>query len=799
MATEVEKLLVRLEATQAKFEKQLASASNTADRRARQIERRFQTMNRNLDGMFARTFRGLTAPLTGLGAALGTREIARYADEWTEAGNKIRAAAQSAGVNARSLDLLKEGANEARTELSAYVDLYARLIRSASGVAKSEEEIAQATNVVAKAFKAGGASAQEQASGILQLGQALGSGVLQGDELRSLRENAPILAQAIADEFKTTIAGLKQLGADGALTSDRVFRAIINAQKPIEQQFKATNATIRDAITQVNNEFIAYIGNADESAGASRMLVDALQNLAENFTEVADVVVQFATILAGAFAGRAIAAAVGGIGNAVIALGTFVSALKAGRVAAMSFTAALGPIGLLAGGAAAALLLLNNRADDAASSAAHFRKAVDENKVALEAATGATYGQVTALKQLIAAQAQAARAAATQADADFSIALGRRDAFRKATGFEFAPLEYASEEAMRRANALDFAAAELERQLAEADKLVTSTPSSFGGGAEGGQGSGSSSGGRSGSDILQRTIDQIRERTSLIQAETAAQASLNPLIDDYGYAVEKARIEQDLLNAAKEQGVAITPALRAQIDQLSHNYAAATVEAVKLAEAHDEIRAEAEDLANFNKDLARGIIDGFTEGADAADIFADALKKVGDRLINDVLDGIFQVKNAAGGGGGGGLFGFLGSLFGGGGSPLASSFIAGGGVGLFAKGGIAAHGKARPLPTFARGGISKSAAIFGEAGPEAAVPLPDGRRIPVDLRMPSTKASAAAPSREVAININLAGARGDAEIRRMVVASVHEGISEFSRTELPLRVNEISEDPRAVG
>ena len=79
--------------------------------------------------------------------------------------------------------------------------------------------------------------------------------------------------------------------------------------------------------------------------------------------------------------------------------------------------------------------------------------------------------------------------------------------------------------------------------------------------------------------------------------------------------------------------------------------------------------------------------------------------------LNSVLDNLISI----------GLQSLTGGLFGG-----------GGGIGKlfgFANGGIAAHGK--PLPTFARGGVSGSAAIFGEAGPEAAVPLPDGRSIPV--------------------------------------------------------------------
>ncbi len=207
MATNLESLVVQFSADFKRLENAINRQRGQFTRQMRQMEKSadvsVQRINAALGNIGKGTMRDLAAPLTGISAALGTRELMQYADAWTQAGNLIRSSATAAGVGARSLNELKDGANEARTSLEAYTDLYARLIRSASAVAKSEDEIALATSLVSKAFKAGGASAQEQAAGILQLGQALGSGVLQGDELRSLRENAPVIAKAIADEFKT--------------------------------------------------------------------------------------------------------------------------------------------------------------------------------------------------------------------------------------------------------------------------------------------------------------------------------------------------------------------------------------------------------------------------------------------------------------------------------------------------------------------------------------------------------------------------------------------------------------------
>jgi hypothetical protein len=114
------------------------------------------------------------------------------------------------------------------------------------------------------------------------------------------------------------------------------------------------------------------------------------------------------------------------------------------------------------------------------------------------------------------------------------------------------------------------------------------------------------------------------------------------------------------------------------------------------------------------------------------------------------------LMNVGGGAGGGGWFSGLMGIFGGAGgatsfmnsiSPLATSFIAGGGVGLFAK-----------------GGITNEPAIFGEAGPEAAVPLPDGRRIPVDLKGVNQNQG----RQSVSLHVHVNGATGNEEVRRMV-------------------------------
>ncbi|MBB4402533.1 MULTISPECIES: tape measure protein [Rhizobium/Agrobacterium group] len=769
MATDLERLVVQLSADVKGYQNALNRAQGITNRQARAIENRFAKMNSNINS----SFRGLlSSSVAGLGGILGTREIIRYADAWTEAGNKIAAAAAIAGVQTRSLTQLKDGANEARTAFGDYVDLYAKLIRSASNVAQSEQEIATATTIVSTAFKAGGASAQEQAAGILQLGQALGSGVLQGDELRSLRENAPVIADAIAKEFGVTLAGLKDLGAEGKLTSDRVFKAILAAQKPIEAAFAATNATIADSFTRLNNEFTTYIGLADNSNGASAKLVEALNLLASNFSETADAVVAFSAVLIGAFTGRAVAGAVVGLGQAVAALGAFLAALRAGTVTAAAFSSALGPVGLLAGAAATAIFLMYDASTAAERAAKAHGEAVNELKFQIENLDYANSAAVASTRTKIASDVEAAKAALERAKAEQSLAASIvRDevnpAMRNYPSPDATDVENTVSQnpvVKERQQLID----QLDKQLKDLEGINAQFESYASGKAKPtrnttgfGNGIGATSGkGRSGStkvDEYERETAQIRARTKALTEETKAQKELDPLVNDYGYTLEFVRAKQDLLNAAQDAGVKITPKLTKSIEGLAAGYANAVVASEQLVEKQDEIRQRAEEAMATAKDVTRGIIDGFVEGASAADILADSLKKIGNALIDDVPNSIFKVNNAAGGGGRflSGLF----SLFGGGGK---SSFPSAPG-GLFSEGGYTGDGgKYQPAGVVHKGEyVFDQAAVKAAGGPAAMEAMRRNLKGyanggPVGILVPSVPSlrSMSAQSAGVVVNFN---------------------------------------------
>lgn len=214
----------------------------------------------------------------------------------------------------------------------------------------------------------------------------------------------------------------------------------------------------------------------------------------------------------------------------------------------------------------------------------------------------------------------------------------------------------------------------------------------------------------------QREIEQIRERTAALTTAYAAQASLNPLVEDYGYSVEKAAAKQELINAAQRAGKEITPALSAEIDAAAEAYARAGSAAEQLAEKQNEIRESAQHALDSAKDVTRGIIDGFMEGASAADIFKDSLKKIASTLLDDVLTSMFQVKNFSGGGG---FLSSIFSMFGGGG--FGGGLFPSAPGGLYSDGGYTGDGgKYQPAGVVHKGEfVFDKAAVAAAGGPAA--------------------------------------------------------------------------------
>ena len=120
----------------------------------------------------------------------------------------------------------------------------------------SNMETVKFSELMAKSFKVGGASTQEQTSGMYQLTQAMASGKLQGDEFRSIMENAPLLAQAISKYTGKSMGDLKDMSKDGLITSDVIKNAVFAMSDEINTKFNSIPMTFGDVVNKIKSNAV---------------------------------------------------------------------------------------------------------------------------------------------------------------------------------------------------------------------------------------------------------------------------------------------------------------------------------------------------------------------------------------------------------------------------------------------------------------------------------------------------------------------------------------------------------------
>ncbi|MGY6251653.1 tape measure protein [Bosea thiooxidans] len=380
MATDVEALSVLLEVQTQKFENAMRRQYAQFNRISKQLEDRATQMESNIGDSF-----GNLAKIIGGGAVIN--EVKKLADTWLEATNKIKSAGVDEAISGLVANQIADIATRSRSGFAEIADLYARLTRTGKAFSASQEDVATATETVAKALKISGASGSEVQSTLTQLGQALGSGRLQGDELRSLSENAPVVMAAIAKEFGVAQSALKDLGSQGLLVSDRVFKAIVNAAPEIDAAFGKTTASISDSFTLLENAALKFVGNSKQMGVAASATSGAIQLLAKNLDGVAVAATAVGAVIASRMIAAGLTPLVAQLGAAITAATATASGVAAVGTAAQLAGAGLGvlrtalalvggPVGAAILGAGAAVAYFATQSKDGGEEAKRYAAAL---------------------------------------------------------------------------------------------------------------------------------------------------------------------------------------------------------------------------------------------------------------------------------------------------------------------------------------------------------------------------------------------------------------------------------------
>lgn len=247
--------------------------------------------------------------------AFATNQLIAYADTWNQLNGRLRLASSSSEDYAQSQRVLMEISQRTGTSLEANSNLYSRIAQSLRDAGYASADVAKVTETVATSLKLSGASTEEASSVITQLSQALGSGVLRGEEFNAIMESGGRLAKLLADGLGTTVGGLRNKANNGELTTDKIVPLLTNVEI-LRKEFETLPASISGSAQKVQNAFLAWVGGANDAVGASSTLSGILDGLATNIDDVANT----AGLLVGVGLARYFGNMVGSVGQSTRAV-----------------------------------------------------------------------------------------------------------------------------------------------------------------------------------------------------------------------------------------------------------------------------------------------------------------------------------------------------------------------------------------------------------------------------------------------------------------------------------------------
>lgn len=247
--------------------------------------------------------RGLAASLGIVSAGAAARGFLSLTDQSKQLTAQLKLATAQTGSFAKAQEDVKRIASSTRGGLKETADLYAAFQRNSLELGITQQQAARATETVSKAFVISGATAAEAAGGLRQFLQGLQSGVLRGEELNSVLENAPRLARALADGLGVTIGQLRAMGKEGELTGERVVRALEDAATSIDAEFAQMPVTFEQAMTDVHNAAILTFGAFDDGGQFSTALSNFITGGTEGFADMENAARSFGTTVSSELSG----------------------------------------------------------------------------------------------------------------------------------------------------------------------------------------------------------------------------------------------------------------------------------------------------------------------------------------------------------------------------------------------------------------------------------------------------------------------------------------------------------------
>ncbi|MGN7871164.1 tape measure protein [Paracoccus sp. 22332] len=266
----------------------------------------FKRMSREVDtaGIMLRRLAGIAA------GALSIRQMAQYADTWTDLRSRVDLATGSQEKGAAVMERLADMARRTYSDLGQTAESWLANATALRELGLSTAESLDFTEALNNAMVVSGAKAERAASVQNALSKAMALGSLSGDNLNTVIQTGGRVAELLAAELGTTVSGLRQMGTQGAITGEVIRTALVGNLELLREEADSMPATIGDAFTLIGNAALQLVGSWDQLLGASSTVASVLILVADNIERLASVGIAFAAFMAGRWVAAFVAARV---------------------------------------------------------------------------------------------------------------------------------------------------------------------------------------------------------------------------------------------------------------------------------------------------------------------------------------------------------------------------------------------------------------------------------------------------------------------------------------------------------
>lgn len=311
------KIRSQIDAANASMDEMVMNMQESANNQ-NQLNQKVQEGTKNLDNMV----NSVTALVSAYAGMKGVQKLVNLSDEYVQTKARLDLMNDGLQTTEELQDKIFASAQRSRASYQTQADIVAKLGQRAGDAFSSNDETIMFAENLSKLFVIAGASQQEMASASLQLTQALGSGVLRGEELNAVFESAPNVIQAIADYLDVPIGKIREMASNGEISASVVKNALLSATDDINSKFNSIPMTWGQVWTGICNEM--YI--------ATQPILELISLLAENWSVLEPIVIGLATAI-GIYVGALLTY------NAIQGISTGITTLK--TIAAIAHGAAI--------------------------------------------------------------------------------------------------------------------------------------------------------------------------------------------------------------------------------------------------------------------------------------------------------------------------------------------------------------------------------------------------------------------------------------------------------------------------